>query len=262
MRVLRNGRVDLMQPTMNVDVQMTCRRAVARWLAIAFIVSGVTAPCARAGAAETQPTAGAPQWLVLGAGRMAYLKEDGRLLAQRDGVTPDAVMPYASFARGMVPGDCHTLPRGTPVRTLELQGSLDLDGITTPLFEIATADGNPIGVVDATLLQPFVPVGTVLEALTVGDYRAQLWTTQTDSADNEIADANGPKKTINLDSHTLVEVVAQAPYDRAADLQVRVLTGHLRGRTGWMVQLFVPHTQFAADDFIFSTKIDPATLFR
>jgi hypothetical protein len=233
-------------------------RGVAQFLVSALIVSAITVSCP--GAYAATPAARGPAWLVLTVGQTAYIKEDGRI-SQRATVCEDA-SAYTAFARGVPAGECHPVDRGTMVRVMGLQGSLDLDGIVTPLVEIAAASGEPLGVVDATLLQPLVPTGTILEALTVGDYPSQLWSKRRDSADNEIADAIWPKETSYLSPHTLVQVVEQAPYDRAADLRIRVLTGPRRGQTGWMVQLFVPHTRLAVDDFDFPTKVNPATMFR
>ncbi len=206
------------------------------------------------------PAMHVPAWLRLTAGQSAYLKEDGPL--SHRATVCDTAANYDDFAHGLSHAGCRTFARGLAVRVAALSGSLDLDGAVTPLVDIATRDGGRLGFVDATLLEPLVPNGTTLEVLTVGDYVPQIWKTQADSADNEVVDGNGPKRTAYLPAHTRVEVLEQVPYDRGADLRVRALDGRKRGTSGWIVEAFVPDTNLAADDFVFPVAVDAATMFR
>lgn len=201
---------------------------------------------------------GPPAWLTLAPGSQAYLKDDGR------GVNGTTVCltahAYFRFENGGPPTKlCRVLGHGRFVRVLRIAGSNDQDGTVTPLVEIGTEQGA-VGITDATFLRPIVPIGTILEARDFGDYPAQMWPTPLASKDGDYpgygqnADVFGfaPIWT-PLPNGTLARVLAQIPYGREADLNVVLLSGLLRGKSGWTLDLFVPHTDLASDEFAFST---------
>jgi hypothetical protein len=190
-----------------------------------------------------------PGWIVLATARSAYLKEDGR--GTSFVTVCESVGAYVAFANGRSKEHCRARRRGTPVRIVGVAGSNDQYGTVTPVVEVRSEEGTWSGVVDATLLRPIVPPHTILETRWIGDYAPGMWRTK--DADNvyEIANAKFPNPTDWLAPHTLVEVIRQSKYARDADLYVRGIEGRHRGQSGWMIQLFIPHTDYAADDFVF-----------
>jgi hypothetical protein len=193
-----------------------------------------------------------PDWLVLGPGRSAYLKEDGRV--SQNATVCDTVEAYLAFANGRSKQGCHSHERGELVTITRIAGSNDQYGTITPVVEIHSGEADWTGMIDATLLRPIVPPHTILETQVLVDYPPQVWSTREDSKDNEIAEAAFPHGTAYFPAHSLVELERQEPYARNADMYVRGISGRGRGLQGWMIQLFIPHTQVAVDDFMFPVR--------
>lgn len=166
----------------------------------------------------------------------------------------DTVEAYLAFANGRSKRACHSRERGTLVTITRIAGSNDEYGTITPVVEIHSGDGDWSGMIDGTLLRPIVPPHTILETQVLVDYPPQVWATREDSKDNEVAEAAFPHGTAYFPAHSLVELVRQGPYARNADMYVRGISGRGRGLQGWMVQLFIPHTRIAVDDFVFPVR--------
>lgn len=220
---------------------------MARVLAYVFVAYGL-APSLAGVAAQPK----IPDWLLLGPGRSAFLKEDGRVSV--NATLCATVAQYVAFANGRTRDGCTFRERGTLVTIVRIAGSNDQYGTVTPVVEVKSGDGDWSGMIDATLLRPIVPPHTILETEVLVDYPPQVWATREDSKDNEIAEAAFPHGTAYFPVHSQVEVIRQEPYARNADMYVRGTTGRGRGLQGWMVQLFVPHTGIAVDDFVFPIR--------
>ena len=164
----------------------------------------------------------------------------------------DSPESYTNFAAGAGRGGCREVAQGNILTVGRPVGALDQDGTKTTIVAVNDAGGATLGVIDASRLRPRIPVGTLLETGGTDGQGPQLWLDREQSLLSWDGYLSSPAQSILPGLG--VEVLDQHPYDGAADVYVKVLTGDHAGTIGWTSDLTLPRSVVPTDRFAVASE--------
>jgi hypothetical protein len=166
------------------------------------------------------PYMAASSWGQLRVGAQVFAGDDGSAFSL-------TVCPSLSTILADQPSEeCRRVPPGTPAIVDAIIPCRRTDSSWNGVFphvRLRASDGTWTGFADAGMLQPSIPVGTVIELSS--DWNATL----------EMKDDSG--ETTNLGDNALVEVLRYDPR-RQSPLFVKIIDGAHRDQTGWTSLVF------------------------
>ncbi|HYK52191.1 MAG TPA: hypothetical protein VEV38_01500 [Candidatus Eremiobacteraceae bacterium] len=157
----------------------------------------------------------AKTWSELRVGMNVFTGDDG------NGVGETVCPTLSAILVDQLSGQCGRVPPGSPAVVDEIIPCEKTDpdwGWESPHVRIHSVNGSWAGFVDAAMLQPSIPEGTLIELRR--DWGAPL----------TIDDDHGRQTSIG--DTAMVRLLRYDP-KKAASLYVKILDGPYRGRTGW-----------------------------